>query len=190
MGWVYHSLSKIGLYGNTNKLRLPFSSVREEFIVARAREHLQYSRSRDTKVSGAGIVVRTGRTAEAGSKQRLGWSISPSLEQWRKAERTWEHKSDPIWLCQWKGEAETGAGGGASFSRGRANQQKPWPCGSKVPGWVGAGDGAKCHLDGHLEVEPPEDQVLDSGVYDVLPSPSNLCTCGKLETPACPFVTK
>ncbi len=55
------SLSNIGLYGNTNKLRLPFSSVREEFIVARAREHLQYSGSRDAKVPGAGIVVRTGR---------------------------------------------------------------------------------------------------------------------------------
>ncbi|XP_029359637.1 uncharacterized protein LOC115044643 [Echeneis naucrates] len=56
-----YSLSSIGLYGNTNKLRLPFSSVREEFIVARAREHLRYSGSRDAKVSGAGIVMRTGR---------------------------------------------------------------------------------------------------------------------------------
>ena len=52
------SLSNIGLYGNTNKLRLPYSSVREEFLVAWARE---YSGSRDAKVSGAGIVVRTGR---------------------------------------------------------------------------------------------------------------------------------
>lgn len=33
---VPHSLSSIGLYGNSNKLRLPFSSIREEVIVARA----------------------------------------------------------------------------------------------------------------------------------------------------------
>ncbi len=66
------SLSNIGLYGNTNKLRLLFSSVREELIVAQA--HLQYSGSRDAKVSGAGIVVRTGRKWRA------------SLEQWCKAE--------------------------------------------------------------------------------------------------------
>lgn len=46
------SFSNIGEYGKTNKLRLLFSSVREEFIVAMAREHLQYSESRDGKVSG------------------------------------------------------------------------------------------------------------------------------------------
>lgn len=45
-------LGNIALYGNTNKLRLPFSSAREEFIVALAREQLQYSESRDAKVSG------------------------------------------------------------------------------------------------------------------------------------------
>lgn len=55
------SLSNIGLYGNTNKLRLPFSSAREEFVVAQAREHLQYLGFRDANVSRAGIVVRTGR---------------------------------------------------------------------------------------------------------------------------------
>lgn len=60
------SLSDIGLYGNSNKLRLPFSSVKEEFMVARAREHLQYTGSKDPKVSGAGIVVKTGRNCSAG----------------------------------------------------------------------------------------------------------------------------
>jgi len=54
-------LSSIDLYGNSNKLRLPFSSVREEFITARAWEHLQYTGLRDTRVSSTGIAVRTGR---------------------------------------------------------------------------------------------------------------------------------
>lgn len=55
------SLRSIGLYRNSNTLRHSFSSVREEFIVPRTREHIEYTRSRDTKVSGAGIVLRTGR---------------------------------------------------------------------------------------------------------------------------------
>lgn len=59
------SFKNIELYGNTNKLRLSFSFVREEFIVTRTREHLQYAGSKDTKVSGAGIVVRTGRKLRA-----------------------------------------------------------------------------------------------------------------------------
>lgn len=64
------SLNGIVLYGNSNKFRLPFSSVREEFIVARAREHLQYTGSRDSKVSIAAIVVRTGRKWRAGEAMR------------------------------------------------------------------------------------------------------------------------
>ncbi len=119
------TLSNIGLHGNTNKLSLPFSSVREEFIVARAREHLQYSVSRDAKVSGAGIVVRTGRK----------WRAAEAVQQ---AETRLKHKAilgtvaqgraglgslSLIWLCQQKGEADAGTGGGASISRGRANQQ-------------------------------------------------------------------
>ncbi len=77
--------------------------------------------------------------------------------------RTWEPKSDPIRLCQRKGEAEAGTGGGASFSRGRANQQSSGHAAARHLDEVGASDGAECHMEGHLEVEPPEDQVLDSG---------------------------
>ncbi|RXN32649.1 reverse transcriptase [Labeo rohita] len=74
------SLSNIALYGKTNKLRLPFGSVREEFIVARAREHLMYSGSRDAKVSGVGIVVRTGRK----------WRAAEAVQQ---AETRLKHKA-------------------------------------------------------------------------------------------------
>ena len=159
-------LSNIGLYGNTNKLRLPFSSVREEFIVAQAREHLQYSASRDAKVSGAGIVVRTGRK----------WRAANAVQQ---AETRLNHKAilgtvaqgraglgsitTTRYDCQREGEAEVGAGGGASFCRGRANQQSSGHAAAGCLDEVGESDGAECHLEGHLAVEPPEDQVLDSG---------------------------
>lgn len=55
------SLSSIALYGNTNKLQLPFKSLEEEFKVTRAREVVQYRDSSDPKVAKAGIQVRTGR---------------------------------------------------------------------------------------------------------------------------------
>ncbi len=51
------SLSNIALYGHTNKLQLPFTGLTEEFKVTRA--------SSDTRVSSAGIVVRTGRKWKA-----------------------------------------------------------------------------------------------------------------------------
>ncbi len=68
------------MYGNSNKLRLPFSSIRDEFIVARAREHLQYAGSMDDKASGAGIIVRT----------RKKWKAADALQQ---AEARLRHKA-------------------------------------------------------------------------------------------------
>ncbi|XP_076833410.1 olfactory receptor 2AT4-like [Brachyhypopomus gauderio] len=101
------SLSSIGLYGSTNKLRLPFNSVKEEFSVAWAREYMQYSGSRDAKVAGAGIVVRTGRT----------WRTAEAVQQ---AEMRLKHKT-----CRHKAVALTRAnsslgeedGGGADRER-------------------------------------------------------------------------
>lgn len=55
------SLSSIALYGQNNKLKLPISSLSEEFIVTRFRKLLQYRESSDPKVAQAGIEVRTGR---------------------------------------------------------------------------------------------------------------------------------
>ncbi|XP_041867113.1 uncharacterized protein LOC121656126 [Melanotaenia boesemani] len=55
------SLSNIALYGNTCKLSLPLKSIEEEFKVLRMREMLQFRESKDPKVSGAGVAVKTGR---------------------------------------------------------------------------------------------------------------------------------
>ena len=55
------SLTNIALYGHSTKLKLPFSSVTEEFKVSRAREVMQYRDSDDPMVSTANISVRTGR---------------------------------------------------------------------------------------------------------------------------------
>lgn len=71
------SLSNISLYGNTNKLRLPFSLVREEFIMAWARDHLQYPGCRVVNVCRAGIVMSIGRKWRAAEavQQAETWQI-------------------------------------------------------------------------------------------------------------------
>ena len=59
------SLTSAALYGRSNKLQLPFSSLEEEFRVSRTREALAYRDSRDTREAAAGIVVQTGRKFKA-----------------------------------------------------------------------------------------------------------------------------
>ncbi|XP_059199347.1 uncharacterized protein LOC131979398 [Centropristis striata] len=188
------SLSSIGLYGNTNKLRLPFSSVREEFIVARAREHLQYSGSRDAKVSGAGIIVRTGRK----------WRAVDAVQQ---AESRLKHKAILGTVAQ--GRAGLGSQPATRFDRasGRERQrlvqeevrasveeertsravamrqQGAWMK------WEQAMERSVTWKD-IWQWNPQRIKFLVQGVYDVLPSPSNLCIWGKIETPACPLCSK
>ena len=55
------SLTSLALYGNTNKLQLPFKSLEEEFMVTRTREGVQYRDLCDPKVAKAETQVRTGR---------------------------------------------------------------------------------------------------------------------------------
>ena len=49
------------LYGRTNNLQLPFKGFKEEFMVMRTREALQYRDSRDPKVATAGMEIHTVR---------------------------------------------------------------------------------------------------------------------------------
>lgn len=64
------SLTSTALYGRSNKLQLPISSLEEEFRVTRTREALVYRDSSDARVT-AGIMVRTGRkfTTQEGLEQ-------------------------------------------------------------------------------------------------------------------------
>lgn len=55
------SLSSAALYGSSNSLHLPFSSLSEEFVVTRSREAMQYQDTKDSKVAAAGIEVHSGR---------------------------------------------------------------------------------------------------------------------------------
>jgi hypothetical protein len=58
---VPQSFSILGFYSTGNKLQLPITSVVEEFKVTKVRQQITLNESRDRVISGAGIIVRSGR---------------------------------------------------------------------------------------------------------------------------------
>ena len=73
------SFTRIGLYGKTNKLQLPLSSLVEEFKFAKTRLVLTLRDSPDECIRGAGIETRTSKK----------WSATESVSQ---AESNLKHK--------------------------------------------------------------------------------------------------
>ncbi|XP_060556916.1 uncharacterized protein LOC132717462 [Ruditapes philippinarum] len=65
------SFSGVGLYGKSNQLQLPFTSLVEEFKTAKTRLVLTLRDSPDEQIREAGIVTRTGRK----------WSASETVNQ-------------------------------------------------------------------------------------------------------------
>ncbi|XP_050960924.1 uncharacterized protein LOC127162191, partial [Labeo rohita] len=184
------SLSNTALYGKTNKLRLPFGSVREEFIVARAREHLMYSGSRDAKVSGAGIVVRTGRK----------WRAAEAVQQ---AETRLKHKAILGSVTQGRAGLGSLTANRYDLASGRERQRLVQEevrasveeeRSSRAVAMRQQGAWMKWEQAMERNVtwkdiwtwNPQRIRFLIQGVYDILPSPSNLYTWGRVETPACP----
>lgn len=183
------SLSCIALYGNKNKLTLPFNSLSEEFKVARAREVLMYRESKDPKVSQAGIEVRTGRKWRAQEavdqavsrlrhKELVGAVVTgrsglgsiPAI-RYEKAKG-----KDRRYLVQKEVRAEV------------EEQRASVMVGLRQQGaWTRWEEAIERRISwGELwRAEPQRVRFLIQSVYDTLPSPSNLFCWGKSETPAC-----
>ncbi|XP_053176235.1 uncharacterized protein LOC128359949 [Scomber japonicus] len=183
------SLSSLALYGNNNKLNLPVKGLTEEFMVARAREVLQYRESKDPKVAQAGIEVRTGRR----------WRAQEAVDQ---AEARLSHK-------ELVGSVATGRAGlgtvpttHLSRLRGKDRRdrvQLEVRAGveeQRASQWVGLRQqGAWTRWEEAMnrtiswpelwKAEPLRIKFLIQSVYDVLPSPSNLFLWGKVEAPSC-----
>lgn len=154
------SLSNIPLYRHNNKLRVPFNSGKEEFIVVEPqwREQLHYSQVQRWQGVWSNVCRED---MEERERSRSGPNYQSNSNS-----RTWESDKDPVRLCQQGVEAEIGAwGGGVSFG------QENWT--------------SSDHLAGMSRI--PEDQVLKPRIYDVLPNPADVCMWGKIETPACPL---
>ncbi|XP_030004234.1 uncharacterized protein LOC115429122 [Sphaeramia orbicularis] len=187
------SLSSIALYGNNNKLQLPFKSLEEEFKVTRAREVMQYRDSSDPKVANAGICVRTGRK----------WRAENAVLE---AEARLHHRG-------LVGVVTRGRAGLGSFptpelnTRGKARRhliqeevratvEESRTCravGMKQQGawtrWENVVE-RKVTWAEIWKAEPHRIKFLIQAVYDVLPSPSNLHSWGLAESPDCPMCSK
>ncbi|XP_061772124.1 uncharacterized protein LOC133562186 [Nerophis ophidion] len=185
------SLSSIALYGHNNKLKLPISSLSEEFMVTRSRELLQYRESSDPKVAQAGIEVRTGRkwraveavdVAEARLRQKVlvgtvaqGRSGLGSRRTPRYDKAQGKEKRSLILE-----EVRAGVEERRACQMAGMRQQGAWPR------WEQASE-RKVTWTELWKAEPHRIKFLIQAVYDVLPSPSNLFTWGKVETPGCPL---
>ncbi|RXN22985.1 reverse transcriptase [Labeo rohita] len=157
------SLSSIALYGHSTKLHLPLSGLSEEFKVARSREVLMYRDSRDTKVTAAGILVKTGRK----------WQAQEAVT---KAEVQLRHKTlvgsvatgrvgfgcfpRPRYdLARGKREVQTDSGRDTSRGGGRTLHQNGRHVQTRSVDQVGTGRSPQNHLGRALESRATLDQV-------------------------------
>ncbi|XP_035688709.1 LOW QUALITY PROTEIN: uncharacterized protein LOC118424272 [Branchiostoma floridae] len=183
------SLSNIALYGRSTKLQLSLSGLTEEFKVTRAREVLMYRDSSDSKVSSAGIHVRTGRK----------WKAQEAVDQ---AEARLRHSV-------LVGSVAVGRAGLGSCPKPRYDKVSGKEKRQKIQDEIRAGEeeDRRCRMVGmrkqgawtrweHADsrkvtwpelcrAEPSRIKFLISSVYDVLPSPANLHVWGLAETPSC-----
>ncbi|XP_038154112.1 uncharacterized protein LOC119791846 [Cyprinodon tularosa] len=191
---VPRSLSSIALYGKNNMLKLPFSSLNEEFKVSRTREVLQYRESCDPKVSQAGIEVRTGRK----------WRAAEAVEV---AESRLRHRTLVGTVARGRaglGSSTTPCCGKAKEKRRRMLLQEEVRAAveeersGRVLGMRQQGAWTRWEQAAERKVtwtelwkaEPQRIKFLIQAVYDVLPSPSNLFCWGKVESPACALCQK
>ncbi|KAL3970378.1 polycystin 1L2 [Sarotherodon galilaeus] len=173
------SLSSIALYGDSNKLKLPFSSLSKEFMVSRSRELLQYRESSDPPVALAGIEIRTGQTWRAAEAV----DIAVSRLQQRVLVGT---------VAQ--GRAGLGNSRTPNYDKAQGKERRLLIL-EEVQMVQLRQQGVWTRLEQAVErkvtwnelwkAEPQRIKFLIQAVYDVLPSPSNLFTWGKVETPGC-----
>jgi hypothetical protein len=102
------SFSRLGFYSTGNRLQLPIRSVVEEFKVTKVRQQITLNESRDKVISGAGIIVRSGRK----------WNACEMLEE---AERRLQQKDIVGAVAQ--GRLEIGLDRYTKVEKGRGNRK-------------------------------------------------------------------
>ena len=185
-------LSGAALYGNSNALHLPCSSLVEEFKITKTRELLQYTESEDPKVAAAGIQIRSGKELSArrelqvaeerlrhkdilGSiaKGRAGLRFFPSTHTISTKGKERRHL-----ILE---EVREGVEEGRYGKMVGLSQQGAWTRREDVQKkrvtW------SDCWRPDFNEI-----RFLIKSVYDVLPSPTNLHIWGKIETPIVNYV--
>jgi hypothetical protein len=167
----------VGLYGKSNKLQLPFTSLTEEFKVSKARLLLTLRDSKDKSVSDAGIEVRTGRK----------WSAKRAVTE---AESSLKHK-DIVGITT-TGREGIGVRQHQSWKRADSKEKRKLIQGEirRTEEEVRAARAVQMPLQGRWtrwsvperklswdelwRYEPLQLSFLLRSVYDLLPTPANL----------------
>ncbi|XP_052259364.1 uncharacterized protein LOC127863766 [Dreissena polymorpha] len=187
------SFTSIGLYGRSNQLQLPLSSLVEEFKVAKTRLVVTLKQSQDSSIRNAGIETRTGRK----------WSASQAVEQ---AEKRLQQKdivgitavgrqglgSSKITLWSSAGNmerrrmvqdevraAEEEDRRAKAVAMGAQGAWTKWTTTERKLTWADI-----------WSYEPLRIAFLLRSVYDLLPSPSNLHSWGLQDHPKCQLCDK
>lgn len=187
------SFTSIGLYGRSNQLQLPLSSLVEEFKVAKTRLVVTLKQSQDSSIRNAGIETRTGRK----------WSASQAVEQ---AEKRLQQKdivgitavgrqglgSSKITLWSSAGNmerrrmvqdevraAEEEDRRAKAVAMGAQGAWTKWTTTERKLTWADI-----------WSYEPLRIAFLLRSVYDLLPSPSNLHRWGLQDHPKCQLCDK
>ena len=185
------NLSSSALYGTTNVIQLPFRGLVEEFMVSKMRETYQYKNSRDPKVSGAGIEVRTGRKWRAAEELSIAESnlrvkaIVGAVAQGRaglgRIPTNITRKVTPKERQQLlQDEVRSGMEEKRLTKMVRLSQQGAWTKWNKV-------EHRRISWADFWHMDFSRTRFLVEMVYDVLPSPVNLHLWGKTDTPMCPL---
>ena len=182
------SMTSMAFYSRSAKLQLPLSSIVEEFKVSKCRLVMTLRESDDKKISEAGIQTRTGRK----------WS--PANEVWKAEE--WLKLKDIIGnMCegrqglgfshfnQWKEargkerrdliqdeirRTEENTRLARAVQMGQQGRWTRWTVEQKKVSWAEI-----------WRMEPVRISFMLRSVYDLLPSPTNLCRWGLTEDSGC-----
>ncbi|XP_052271754.1 uncharacterized protein LOC127872461 [Dreissena polymorpha] len=182
------SFTSIGLYGKSNKLQLSLSSLVEEFKTAKARLVLTLRDSPDEFIREAGIQTRTSRK----------WSATESVSQ---AENTLKHKdivgvtavgregigARKVVLCSRSDQKERRAMIQSEVRRAEENarQARAVEMGAQGAWTTWNTADRKLTWEDIWKYEPFRFSFLLRSLYDLLPSPANLCRWGLTAEPKC-----
>ncbi|XP_076113419.1 uncharacterized protein LOC143081070 [Mytilus galloprovincialis] len=186
---VPRSFSSIGLYSTGTKLQLPMKALTEEYKVTKTRQVMTLRDSKDAKVRGAKVKIRTGRKRKAEEavkeaetrlkhsgivgvtavgRQGFGMTTKP---RWDTANEKGRRELVQQQIRQMEEESRNVKAVGMK-------QQGSWL------NWQGARSRALTWSE-IWSMEGYRLSFLLRSVYDVLPSPSNLYTWGLIEDPTC-----
>ena len=191
---VPKSFSSIGLFSSSSKLQLPLKSVLDQYQITKVRKVMMLDNSKDSCVNSANIQIDCGRKwkaseAVSNAKQRLmhkdlvgtvvrgreGLGCSPR-QSWYGANA--RQKRQLV-----EGEVQSMQEEQRVVRAASMSKQGSWLNWESIPA-------KKTTWKDLLTMEPLQISFRLRSVYDLLPSPSNLCLWNITDTPNCKLCDK